>query len=132
MKEGKTDEQILAELGAMTGMASEEDAMTPEKRKERDQKVFEQLESSLTAEERQQARDRLNLAQLPGQDGFDEFTTRHSEMRYDADDIIQRQQKRQDEFEDWKQSLKTGDLKDGKVVHVRNKPRSIEPEGSFG
>jgi len=37
MGEGKTDEQILAELGAVTGMSSERHAMTPEDRKKYEQ-----------------------------------------------------------------------------------------------
>ena len=60
MKEGKSDEQILAELGAVTGMANEQDTISAEGRRERETEMFEQLESSLTQEEKQLAIDRLD------------------------------------------------------------------------
>lgn len=39
MAQGKTDEQILAELGAMTGMLRSEDALTNEEVAQREQKL---------------------------------------------------------------------------------------------
>ena len=36
----------------------------------------------------------IGQSQFPGQDSFDDFTTRHSEMRYDADMIIKQQKER--------------------------------------
>ena len=88
MQEGKTDEQILAELGAITGLTSERHAKTPEELKKYEQSLHDDIKKSLNEDDKQKAFERLSQASFPGQDSFDDFTTRHSEMRFDADTII--------------------------------------------
>ena len=89
MGAGKTDEQILAELASMTNMTSEADSMSNEQSQSRHDDLVQQLEESLGPEERQKAFDLLGTAEFGGDKGFDEFTERHSEMRYDEDNIIE-------------------------------------------
>ena len=91
MQEGKTDEQILAELGAITGLTSERHAKTPEELKKYEQSLHDDIEKSLNEDDKQKAFERLGQGSFPGQDSFDDFTTRHSDMRFDADTIVNQQ-----------------------------------------
>lgn len=52
-------------------------------------------------QEKQQAR---NVLGNVGMEGFDDFTTRHSEMKYSEDVILNQQQDRHSQFEEWKES----------------------------
>ena len=44
MAEGKTDEQILEELSALTGLTNANDALTAEQREDREKKLFKEIQ----------------------------------------------------------------------------------------
>ena len=104
MAQGKTDEQILAELGAMTGMLRSEDALTNEEVAEREQKLNQELEESVTPEERRRALESIAGATFTGQDQFEDLTRRHSTMLSEADAIVSEWDSRREEVEEWKES----------------------------
>ena len=69
---------------------------------------------------------------------FGDFTQRHSDASLKADQIIQQQQERQEQFEEWRQSggkinkRLEHSVDDKQIVQLGKKPRSIEPEARFG
>ena len=68
--------------------------MTPESRRKYEQKLSDEVRDSLTAEQRQRTKEMIANLEFPGSEQFDDFTTRHSEMRYEADQIIQQEEAR--------------------------------------
>ena len=67
--------------------------------------MVQKIEEGPEPEERQKAYNMFDSAEFDGQKDFDEFTQRHSEMRYDEDTIITEQNERQKKFDDWKSQV---------------------------
>lgn len=94
------------------------------------------IQNSLDPSQKQRIHDLLRTASYSGQDEFEDFTQRHSEMKYEEDRILRQQDERHRKFEEWKESderfWKDGKGTGHKIVQTRLKKRTIEPEAKFG